>query len=145
MASGPIDVLLVEDDPSDAELILRALRKLLPPRRILTLKDGAAALDLLLDSSRPDALASGLPRLIILDLKLPKVTGLEVLRQIKSHERTRCLPAIILTSSRSERDLRECYRSGANSYLVKPVAYEEFDQLLMEFGRYWLQHNVVPP
>src|SRR5437868_8430650 len=114
-----IDILLVEDNPSDAELTQRALRKSELGARVAVARDGAEALEYLL-SSRPR------PKVIFLDLKLPKIDGIEVLRRVRADERTKAIPVIVLTSSQEERDISECYKLGVNSYIVKPVEFDKF-------------------
>jgi two-component system response regulator len=131
------DVLLVEDNPDDVELTLRALKRshLLNPVRVA--RDGAEALEILFGAGpRPT-----LPRVILLDLKLPRVNGLEVLERIRREESTRTLPVIILSSSREEPDVKRAYELGANSYIVKPVEFERFVAAVGEVGTYWLALN----
>lgn len=140
------EVLLVEDNPADAELTLRALQKNGAIKNIQHLWDGAEALDFLFcrgkysgrDAARP-------PRIVLLDLKLPKLDGCEVLREIKQDPRTRSIPVIILTSSGEERDLVETYRLGVNSYIQKPVSFAEFQEVVRQLGLYWLSVNSAPP
>jgi two-component system response regulator len=136
-----LEVLLVEDDPDDLELTLHSLREARITNAIRVARDGEEALDYVF-SRGPYAGAStpGL-RLILLDLKLPKVDGLEVLRQIKEDPRTRSIPVVILTSSKEERDLVAGYRLGANSYIQKPVDFEQFQNTIRETGFYWLVVN----
>lgn len=139
-----VDVLLVEDNPNDAELTMRALRASVRSERFLHAEDGVRALGMLFaDGDRPARLAKP-PRMILLDLKLPKLDGLEVLRRVKQDERTRSIPVVVLTSSREERDILESYRLGANSYLVKPVGFEEYIAAIKEACRYWLVLNQAP-
>lgn len=133
-------ILLVEDNPDDEALMLRAFQKSQLANRIEVVRDGAEALDYLLGPARP-----ALPTLVILDLKLPKVDGLEVLRQVRAAERTRTLPVVVLTSSREEQDLVESYRLGANSYVRKPVDFVQFAQAVQTLGLYWLVVNEPPP
>ena len=137
-----IDILFIEDNPHDAEMALSVLKEHKVTQKILVLKDGAAALDFLFG---PEASAeqrqSPFPKLILLDLKLPKVNGLEILKKIKSAERTRSIPVIILSSSNEERDRIECYAHGANSYIVKPVDFEHFSRAIVEIGHYWIKLN----
>lgn len=145
MSTRPTDILLVEDNPTDVELTLRAFRKanLLNPLHVV--EDGAEALEYLFGpgdaAGEPD---HPLPRLILLDLKLPKVSGLEVLRRIKTHERTRRIPVVVLTSSREAPDVQESYRLGANSYIVKPVSFDKFLEAVTQLGLYWLLLNTPP-
>jgi CheY-like chemotaxis protein len=129
------DILLVEDNPEDVELTLRALRHAKLANPVQVVSDGAEALDYLLDASRAR------PRLVLLDLKLPKVSGLEVLARIKGDKWLRSQPIVILTSSRETPDVQEAYRLGANSYIVKPVQFEAFVAAVAEVGLYWLLLN----
>jgi two-component system response regulator len=133
-------ILLVEDNPDDVELTLRAFRKNNIANEIVVARDGAEALDQLHGSG-----AATLPAVILLDLKLPKVDGLEVLRRIRGDERTALLPVVILTSSREERDLVSGYSLGANSYVRKPVDFTEFVEAVKQLGLYWLMLNEAPP
>jgi len=135
-----IDVLLVEDNPDDAEFTLRALRKANVTVRVAHAVDGFEALEFMFATGRWTNRAS-LPRIVLLDLKLPRVDGREVLRRIKSDARTRCVPVVVLTSSREATDVRQCYELGANSYMVKPVEYAELITKLSDIVRYWLQLN----
>jgi CheY-like chemotaxis protein len=133
-------ILLVEDNPDDEALMLRAFQRSKLANRIEVARDGAEALEFLLGpSARP------LPTLVILDLKLPKVDGLEVLRRVRGSERTRTLPVVVLTSSREEQDLVESYRLGANSYVRKPVDFVQFAEATQTLGLYWLVVNEPPP
>ena len=132
-----IDILLVEDNPNDAELTQRALRKNDLGARLTIAKDGAEALEYLL-SSRPR------PKVIFLDLKLPKIDGIDVLRRLRADDRTRSIPVVVLTSSQEERDIAECYKLGVNSYVVKPVEFDQFFKAVSDLGRYWLVLNKSP-
>jgi CheY-like chemotaxis protein len=144
--NGDIDVLLVEDNPDDAEFTLRALRKANVALRVALVEDGVQALEFIFGTgSQAQRAGAALPRVVLLDLKLPKVDGLEVLRRIKGDPRTRALPTVMLTSSRERRDIQACYVAGANSYIVKPVEYAELIAKLGELVRYWLQLNEPPP
>ena len=139
------DILLVEDNPNDAELTLRALKKTRVANEIHVVRDGAEALEFLFGEGAYALRAgSALPRVVLLDLKLPKVDGLEVLRRIKGEERTKLVPVIVLTSSREESDLVASYRLGANSYIVKPVESEAFFKAVNDIGLYWLLLNEPP-
>jgi CheY-like chemotaxis protein len=131
------DILLVEDNPNDAELTQRALKKSDVGARLAVARDGAEALEYLL-SNRPK------PKVVFLDLKLPKIDGIEVLRRVRSDERTRSLPVVVLTSSQEERDIRECYKLGVNSYVVKPVEFDKFYKAVADLGTYWLVLNKSP-
>jgi len=145
MESNAIEILLVEDNPQDAELTLRALKRYNISNRILVVKDGAEALDFIFGTGKyDDRDLSNHPKVILLDLKLPKVNGLEVLRKIKADERTKVIPVVILTSSKEERDIVEGYRLGVNSYIVKPVEFEEFVKAVTDLGLYWLLINQPP-
>jgi two-component system response regulator len=132
-------ILLVEDNADDVELTLRALRTHHAEAEVVVARDGAEALDLLFGPGQ--AFARVLPALVLLDLNLPKVTGLEVLRRIRSEARTLELPVVIMTTSREERDIVEGYKLGANSYVRKPVKFEDFEQAVRFLGLYWLVLN----
>ena len=139
-------ILLVEDNPDDEALTLHALKKNNILNEVVVAHDGVEALDYLFSkgsySSRD---RSVMPEVILLDLKLPKVDGLEVLRQVRNDERTRLLPVVILTSSKEERDMIESYSLGANSYIRKPVDFIQFGDAVQQLGLYWLVLNVAPP
>ncbi len=137
-------VLLVEDNPDDVELTVRAFKKSNIGNRVIVMQDGAEALDWLFGAS-PDGAPRPLPEVVLLDLKLPKVDGLEVLRRIREDARTRLLPVVVLTSSNEERDMVESYRLGANSYVRKPVEFSEFLDASRQLGLYWLVLNRPPP
>ena len=138
-------ILLVEDNPDDEELTLRALKKNHIGNRVVVVRDGAEALDFLYCSGTyAERDLRETPQVILLDLKLPKVDGLEVLRSIRADERTRLLPVVILTSSKEEQDLIEGYKSGANSYVRKPVDFNEFVEAVRQLGLYWLVLNEAP-
>jgi two-component system response regulator len=145
MTDTPVDILLVEDSPDDVELTLRTLNKHLVTIRIEVVRDGAEALDFLHSTGayaqRPIDLKPGL---VLLDLKLPKLSGLEVLRAIKSDPRTRTIPVVVLTSSSEDRDIAEAYQFGVNSYIVKPVDFKQFDEAIRQVGLYWLLLNYRP-
>lgn len=135
-------ILLVEDNPSDAELTLRALKKAHVTNDVHVVRDGAEALEFLFGEGAYAARAgSALPRVVLLDLKLPKVDGLEVLRRVKADERTKLIPVVVLTSSREESDMVASYHLGANSYIVKPVDSDKFFEAVHEIGLYWLLLN----
>ena len=140
------DILLVEDNPNDVELTLRALKKHNVANRIVVTQDGAEALEYLFATGRyADRSISGLPKMVLLDLKLPLVSGIEVLRQCKADERIRKIPFVVLTSSREEPDIQTCYDLGANSYIVKPVDFQPFIDAVRQAGLYWLLLNEPPP
>jgi two-component system response regulator len=132
-----IDILLVEDNPNDAELTQRALKKNDFESSLTVARDGAEALEYLF-GSRPR------PKVIFLDLKLPKIDGIEVLRRLRADARTKSIPVVVLTSSQEERDIAECYKLGVNSYVVKPVEFDHFFKAVSELGKYWLVLNKLP-
>ena len=135
-------IMLIEDDPDDRDLTIRALRKNNVLNPVTVASNGAEALTMLLGNDHRD---QGNPALILLDLKLPKVDGLEVLRRIRADERTRVIPVLVLTSSRQEEDLRAAYEHGANGYVRKPVTFSEFSQAISTVGLFWLVLNQPPP
>ena len=139
-------ILLVEDEPDDEALTLRALHQNNVGNRIAVVRDGVEALDYLFaKNDYADRDPNDLPQLILLDIKLPKMDGLEVLRQIRTNPRTRLLPVVILTSSKEEQDLIEGYKSRVNSYIRKPVDFTRFVETIRELGLYWLGLNEEPP
>jgi two-component system response regulator len=139
-------ILLVEDNPNDEALTLRALKKNNIHGRVVVAHDGAEALDYLFATGHyQDRNPSDVPRVVLLDLKLPKIDGLEVLRRLRANASTHFLPVVILTSSNEERDLIEGYGNGANSYVRKPVDFTEFSETVRYLGKYWLQMNEFPP
>ena len=145
MNESAMEILLVEDDPIDLELTLRELRKG-PPCRIVVAHDGEEALDFLFcrgDSANRSP--SQPPHLVLLDLKLPKVNGLQVLQAIKATPQTQAIPVVALTSSREEKDLVECYRLGVNGYVQKPVEFEQFREAIRALSFYWIGVNQPPP
>lgn len=135
-------ILLVEDNPDDVELTKRAFAKNHIANEIVVLRDGAEACEFLFESGRE---SRALPQVILLDLKLPKLSGLEVLERIRASETTRFVPTVILTSSKQEEDLLEGYRLGVNSYVRKPVDFNEFVEAVRQVGLYWLVLNESPP
>jgi CheY-like chemotaxis protein len=144
MNTEPTEILLVEDNRDDVELTLRALRTHNLANRVKVVGDGVEALDYLLPAGDASAPPDGYPRLVLLDLKLPRVGGLDVLRRLKTSEATRHIPVVVLTSSHEESDLVASYDLGANSYIVKPVDFEQFTKAVSELGLYWLLLNKVP-
>jgi two-component system, response regulator len=146
MSPDATEILFVEDNPADVELTLRALRQDHVANRIHVAHDGEEALDFLFcRGAYAGRRGQALPKLVLLDLKLPKVDGLEVLRQIRADPRTRALPVVILTSSKEERDLVSGYQLGANSYIQKPVDFTQFQETVKQLGLYWLVINEPPP
>jgi len=139
-----VDILLVEDSPADAELTLRALRKGKVANNITWVKDGAEALEFIFRTGAYAGRPDQNPKLILLDLKLPKVDGIEVLKQVKADERTRVIPVVMVTSSAEGRDVIESYKLGVNSYLVKPVEFEQFSETVAKAGLYWMLMNRAP-
>ncbi len=137
-----VEILVVEDNPDHAELILRVLKKHHLANTIFTVADGQEALDFLFARGRfaERAVENG-PRLILLDLKLPRVDGLDVLKKVKSDPRTKAIPVVVLTSSQEEWDISESYKLGVNSYIVKPVTFENFTNAISELGFYWMLLN----
>ena len=145
MDMNEVDVLMVEDSPNDAELIGRALRKINIANKIHLVKDGEEALEFIFRTGRYASRDESTPlKVILLDLKLPKVNGLEVLAKIKADEHTKTIPVVIVTSSQEDKDLKEAYKRGANSYIVKPIDASNFVEALSEAGLYWLAINKPP-
>lgn len=141
----PCDILIVEDNPTDAELMLRSLRRANLANPITVVEDGAEALDYLFGRGRHVGRPNGTaPRVVLLDLKLPKVSGLEVLAKIRADEQLRKLPVVVVTSSREAPDIQKAYELGANSYVVKPVEFEAFAEAVTRLGLYWLLVNQPP-
>ncbi|MGA7983549.1 MAG: response regulator [Burkholderiales bacterium] len=143
--AGQVEILLVEDDPADAEMTLRALRQKNLANRVHWVKDGAEALEFMFRSGSyagrdPDHT----PKLIMLDIKMPKVDGIEVLRRLKANPETRTVPVVVMTSSNEEQDVIESYRLGVNSYIVKPVHFDAFLETVAKIGLYWVLTNRVP-
>ena len=140
-----IEILLVEDSASDAEMTIRALKKNGLANRLLHLKNGAEALDFLFpEGTSPGGAVENIPKVILLDLKMPKVNGLEVLLKIKADEKTKKIPVVMLTSSREDPDIKRCYDLGVNSYVVKPVEFDEFQKAISSLGLYWMIVNQPP-
>ena len=136
-------ILLIEDNPDDVDLTLRALHKSNVANKVLVARDGAEAIDMLHGSAARDPIDR--PAVILLDLKLPKIDGIEVLKRIRSHQRTMLLPVVILTSSNEQQDLIAGYSEGANSYVRKPVSFDQFVEATRQLGLYWLVLNEPPP
>lgn len=145
VTANEIEILLVEDNPDDVELTLRALRKHNLANNVQVVRDGAEALEFIFGAGAYAGRdINHKPRVIFLDLKLPKVDGLEVLRKVKSDERTKIIPVVVLTSSHEERDVVESYKLGINSYITKPVDFDKFVLTVKELGFYWLLLNKPP-
>lgn len=143
MNNEKVEILLIEDNPADVELTLNALKKKNLANKVKVLMDGEEALDYLFNTYTPSDRAGG-PCLILLDLKLPKVSGLEVLERIRADERTKMVPVVVLTSSAEEKDRVESYKLGVNSYIVKPVEFDNFAEVVSEIGFYWVLLNNPP-
>jgi two-component system response regulator len=140
-----IEILLVEDNPNDVELALHAWKKNHIANEIHVARDGVEALEYLFgDEGQAGVIKNHKPKVILLDLKLPRVDGMEVLKRIKADERTKSIPVVVLTSSREERDIVETYRLGVNSYIIKPVDFEQFTEAVRQLGLYWLLLNQPP-
>ena len=145
MSDSAVEILLVEDNPNDVELTLHALKKYHLANNIRVVRDGAEALEFLFATGAyAGRNIKEIPKVVLLDLKLPKVDGLEVLRRVKGDPRTRMIPIVALTSSREERDLAEGYHLGVNSYIVKPVDFEQFTEAVRQLGLYWVPLNQPP-
>ena len=146
MNTGELDILLVEDNQDDMDLALHALRREKLANRIFVVRDGEEALDFLFCRGvYADRMFDRPPKLVLLDLKLPKVDGLEVLKQLKGDSRTKNIPIVIMTSSKEERDMVSGYNLGANSYIQKPVDFDQFRETVKNVGLYWLVVNQPPP
>jgi two-component system, response regulator len=143
MPEKAVELLLVEDNPDDVEMTLHVLKKNNISNSIKVVRDGAEALEYLLGAEGYLA-PSYSPKVVMLDLKLPKVNGIEVLARIRSDPRTRSLPVVVLTSSREDSDLSRCYQLGVNSYIVKPVDFNQFNEAIRQLGLYWLLLNEIP-
>jgi len=137
-----LEILLIEDSESDAKLAIRALKKSNLCNSITHLHDGAEALDFLFGRGKYEGRdLTNRPKIILLDLKMPKVSGIEVLRELKQDERTLTIPVIVMTSSKEDSDITTCYKLGVNSYVVKPVGFENFSKAVIELGMYWMLFN----
>lgn len=145
MENNEVEILLVEDNPGDAELTIRALRKKNLVNKLVHVVNGADALDYIFaEGSYSHRSMTDLPKLILLDLNLPKVNGKDVLKRLKSDERTKKIPVVILTSSKEDPDIEICYGLGANSYVVKPVEFDSFSRSVADVGFYWVMLNEPP-
>ena len=145
MENTEVEILLVEDNPSDAELTIRALKKSNLANKLHHVKDGDEALDFIFGQSKyANREIENVPKVILLDLKMPKVNGIEVLRILKADERTKKIPIVVLTSSKEDPDIKECYQLGVNSYVVKPVNFDGFLKAVSDLGLYWLLVNQQP-
>ncbi|MCB9419488.1 MAG: response regulator [Ardenticatenaceae bacterium] len=141
----PVDILLVEDNPHDVELTIRAFKKRKLANPLFVVEDGAEALDFIFCKGRyADRKMNHLPKVILLDIKLPKLNGLEVLREIRADSRTHAIPVVMVTSSREDPDIKTAYDLGANSYVVKPVEFDVFVEAMSSLGFYWLFLNQAP-
>jgi CheY-like chemotaxis protein len=140
-----VEIVIVEDNPNDAELVTRVLKKHGMADKSILLKDGVEALEFLFaQGSYGGRSVAGVPKVVLLDLKLPKVDGIEVLRRLKADERTRAIPVVALTSSTEQRDLKAAYDLGVNSYVTKPIEFAKFAGIVAELGKYWLEVNTLP-
>lgn len=144
MENIAVEILLVEDNPSDAEMTTRALRKNRIANHIFHVQDGAEALDFIFCTGVFAGRSGVNPKVILLDLKMPKIGGLEVLERVKSDERTNTIPVVVLTSSAEDPDIQRCYKLGANSYIVKPVGFDNFVKAVSDLGFYWMLLNQPP-
>jgi two-component system, response regulator len=144
MNEKEVEILIVEDNPDDAELAIRALKKSHLANNVIHLIDGAEAIDFLLGLGKFEGRdINNIPKVILLDLKMPKVNGLEVLMRIKSESHTKSIPVVILTSSAEDPDIKRSYELGANSYIVKPVEFNNFAKIISDLGMYWLVINKI--
>lgn len=140
-----VEILLVEDSLEDATLVIRSLKKNNISNSLVHLSDGAEALEFVFATGKyADRRVEDKPKLVLLDLKMPKINGLQVLEAIKSDERTRSIPVVIMTSSREEKDLSESYKLGVNGYVVKPVSFDNFTRAVADLGMYWIMVNQTP-
>jgi CheY-like chemotaxis protein len=146
MEQNPVEILLIEDNPDEAQLTIRGLRNHHLANQLLHIDDGEEALEFIFSTGKyANNPFPFNPKIILLDLKLPKVDGLEILRRLKTDERTKIFPVVVLTSSKEEKDIIESYRLGVNSYIVKPVNFESFSKAVLELGFYWMLLNQPPP
>jgi len=140
-----VEILLIEDNPYEAELAIRSLKKYNFTNYLHHIDDGADALDFIFERGQYESTTGRVkPKLILLDIKLPRVDGIEILRQLKADERTKTIPVVILTSSKENQDVKACYELGANSYIVKPVGFDSFAKAVAELGMYWMLLNNPP-
>ena len=139
------DILLAEDSDADAELTIRALRKGNLLNKVVRVRDGVEALEYLFREGEFLKRPGGNPKLLLLDMKMPRLGGLDVLRRLRADERTKLIPVVVLTSSAEDRDIIESYQVGVNSYLVKPVDFAEFTRVVVQVGLYWAVLNRLPP
>ncbi len=145
MNTNEIEILLIEDNMNDAEMTMRSLKKSNVSNKVLHLKDGEIALEYIFGTGQFEGRnINHKPKVILLDLKMPKVDGLEVLKKIKSDENTKAIPVVILTSSKEDPDIKTCYSLGVNSYIVKPVDFDGFHKVVAELGLYWVLTNQPP-
>jgi two-component system response regulator len=145
MESKSVEILLIEDNPYEAELTIRGLKKYNFANNLHHIDDGADALDFIFERGKyKEYNLSGLPKLILLDIKLPRVDGIEILRQLKANDKTKAIPVVILTSSNENQDINACYELGVNSYIVKPVDFDSFSKAVAELGMYWMLLNTHP-
>jgi two-component system response regulator len=142
---GELEILLIEDNVNDAEMAIRALKKGNIANKVFHLKDGSLALQFLFGTGKYEGRnINDKPKVILLDLKMPKVNGIDVLQQIKLNPQTKKIPVVVLTSSKEHPDVEKCYELGANSYIVKPVEFDNFSRAVTEIGLYWILHNHFP-
>ena len=146
MNHNSVEVLLVEDNSNDAELTIRELKKNNMANNLFHVKDGEEALDFIFGTGKFEGIRNSdyRPKLILLDIQLPKINGMEVLQKLKENEQTKAMPIVILTSSNQDPDIQRCYALGANSYIVKPVNFEKFAEAIKNLGFYWLLLNQPP-
>jgi len=146
MDQDPVEILLIEDNPDEAQLTIRSLKNHNLANRLMHIDDGEEALEFIFSTGKYEGNKLPFnPKVILLDLKLPKVDGLEILRRLKADELTKMFPVVVLTSSKEERDIIESYKLGVNSYIVKPVNFESFSKAVLELGLYWMLLNQGPP
>jgi len=142
--NSQIEIILVEDNMDDAALVIRALKKNNLANKLIHLKDGAEAVDFIFGKLADEDALIKAPKVILLDLKMPKINGIEVLEKVKGDPRTKMIPVVVLTSSAEDPDIKRCYDLGANSYIVKPVEFDNFSKAVADLGLYWLLLNHPP-